>query len=151
MLELSDNIAAALETPIPLPASNEGHSFMAGLRSDENPLVLHHPLPPQHSCMTMAITWNRVRLATTGDQDMATLLHITECGFSQFCHELPAALQEYYQFHDHLYIMDGVILYKHPDPSTKLSPAQCVFGCPIKDFIPILPSRYQPHPTWRDT
>ena len=38
-----------------------------------------------------------------------------------------------------------------PDPSTKLSPAQCVFGRPIKDFIPILPGRYEPHPTWRDT
>ncbi len=38
-----------------------------------------------------------------------------------------------------------------PDPDTKLSPAQCVFGRPIKDFIPILPSRYKPHPTWQDT
>ena len=27
----------------------------------------------------------------------------------------------------------------------------CVFGRPIKDFIPILPGRYQPHPTWKDT
>ena len=38
-----------------------------------------------------------------------------------------------------------------PDPSTKLSPAQCVFGRPIKDFIPIMPGRYKPHPTWKDT
>ena len=38
-----------------------------------------------------------------------------------------------------------------PDASTKFSQAQCMFGRPIKDFIPILPSRYQPHPTWRDT
>ena len=38
-----------------------------------------------------------------------------------------------------------------PDPSTKLSPAQCIFGRPIKDFIPILPGRYKPHPTWSDT
>jgi len=35
-----------------------------------------------------------------------------------------------------------------PDPNTKLSPAQCVFGRPVRDFIPILPGRY---PTWRDT
>ena len=27
----------------------------------------------------------------------------------------------------------------------------CVFGRPIKDFIPILPGRYEPHPTWIDT
>ena len=38
-----------------------------------------------------------------------------------------------------------------PDPETKLSPAMCIFGRPIKDFIPILPGRYQPHPTWQDT
>ena len=33
----------------------------------------------------------------------------------------------------------------------QLSPAQCVFGRPIKDFIPILPGRYQLHPPWSDT
>ena len=38
-----------------------------------------------------------------------------------------------------------------PDPETKISPAMCIFGRPIKDFIPILPGRYQPHPTWQDT
>ncbi|CAG2245993.1 unnamed protein product [Mytilus edulis] len=27
----------------------------------------------------------------------------------------------------------------------------CVFGRPIRDFIPILPGRYKPHDTWRDT
>ena len=46
----------------------------------------------------------------------------------------------------------AILQYRNtPDPSTKLSPAQCVFGRPIKDFIPILPGRYIPHPTWRDT
>ena len=39
----------------------------------------------------------------------------------------------------------------NPDPDTKLSPAMCVFGCPIRDFIPILPGRYQPHDTWKET
>ena len=38
-----------------------------------------------------------------------------------------------------------------PDRDTKLSPAMCVFGRPIRDFIPIHPGRYEPHPTWRDT
>lgn len=38
-----------------------------------------------------------------------------------------------------------------PDRDTKLSPAMCVFGRPIRDFIPILPGRYQPHDTWKDT
>ena len=33
----------------------------------------------------------------------------------------------------------------------KLSPASSVFGRPVKDFIPILPGRYKPHDTWRET
>ena len=46
----------------------------------------------------------------------------------------------------------AVLQYQNtPDPNTQLSPAQCVFGRPIKDFIPILPGRFQPHPTWSDT
>jgi len=38
-----------------------------------------------------------------------------------------------------------------PDRDTKLSPAMCVFGRPIRDFIPIPPGHYQPHDTWQDT
>ena len=34
----------------------------------------------------------------------------------------------------------AILQYRNsPDPETKLSPAMCVFGRPIKDFIPILP------------
>ena len=46
----------------------------------------------------------------------------------------------------------AILQYRNtPDPNTKLSPAQCVFARPIKDFLPILPGRYQPYPTWSDT
>ena len=38
-----------------------------------------------------------------------------------------------------------------PDRDTKLSPAMCVFGRPIQDFIPIAPGKYIPHNTWRET
>ena len=38
-----------------------------------------------------------------------------------------------------------------PDRDTKLSSAMCVFGHPIRDFIPIPPGRYSPHNTWRET
>ena len=38
-----------------------------------------------------------------------------------------------------------------PDKVTKLSPAQCLFGRPIRDFIPIYPGKYHPHPTWKET
>lgn len=38
-----------------------------------------------------------------------------------------------------------------PSQETKLSPAMCIFGRPIKDFIPILPGKYKPHETWQST
>ena len=119
LLTLPDDIAAALETPISLSASYAGHSFMAGIRSDENPLTSFSTTIDSQlvstatsALKTVAITWDRVRLATTSDQDMAALLHTIERGFPQFRHELPTTLQEYYQFCDHLYTVEGVILYK---------------------------------------
>ena len=46
----------------------------------------------------------------------------------------------------------AVLQYRNTtNADTKLSPAQCIFGRPIKDFIPILPGRYRPHPAWRKT
>ncbi|KAG0715806.1 hypothetical protein GWK47_011103 [Chionoecetes opilio] len=46
----------------------------------------------------------------------------------------------------------AILQYRNtPDPETKISPAMCIFGRPIKDFIPTLPGRYRPHPTWRET
>ncbi|GFO26059.1 transcription factor iiib 90 kda subunit [Plakobranchus ocellatus] len=38
-----------------------------------------------------------------------------------------------------------------PDRDTHLSSAMCIFGRPIRDFIPIHPGKYQPHTTWRET
>ena len=38
-----------------------------------------------------------------------------------------------------------------PDRDTGLSPAMCVFGRAIRDFIPVHPGKYLPHPTWRET
>lgn len=46
----------------------------------------------------------------------------------------------------------AILQYRNnPNPETGISPAECIFGRPVKDFIPILPGKYQPHPTWRDT
>ena len=47
---------------------------------------------------------------------------------------------------------EAILQYRNtPDPTTKMSPAMCVFGRPVKDLIPILPGKYHPHPTWRDS
>ena len=46
----------------------------------------------------------------------------------------------------------AILQYRNaPDKDTKLSPAMCIFGRPIKDLIPVLPGRYQPHSVWRDS
>ena len=38
-----------------------------------------------------------------------------------------------------------------PDRDTHLSPAMCLFGRSIRDFIPVHPGKYHPHVTWRET
>ena len=43
---------------------------------------------------------------------MNTLVSIIESGFPELRCELPTALHAYIQFHDHLYTIDGVIIYK---------------------------------------
>ena len=46
----------------------------------------------------------------------------------------------------------AILQYRNtPDPTTKLSPAMCIFGRPTKDLIPILPGKYQPHQTWKES
>lgn len=48
--------------------------------------------------------------------------------------------------------MRAILQYRNtPNQDTKLSPAMCIFGRPIKDLIPILPGKYTPHETWRGT
>ena len=46
----------------------------------------------------------------------------------------------------------AILQYRNtPDPTTKMSPAMCVFGRPVKDLIPILPGKCNPHTTWRES
>ena len=46
----------------------------------------------------------------------------------------------------------AILQYRNtPDRETGLSPAMCVFGRTIRDFIPVHPGRYIPHPAWRQT
>ena len=36
-----------------------------------------------------------------------------------------------------------------PDPDTGLSPAQVLFGRPVKDFMPVMPGKFRPQEGWR--
>ena len=38
-----------------------------------------------------------------------------------------------------------------PDPVSRVSPAEIIFGHGIRDFIPVPPGQYLPHWTWRET
>ena len=49
-------------------------------------------------------------------------------------------------------VQRAILQYRNtPDPVTKISPAMCVFGRPIRDFIPVAPGKFRPHDTWRET
>jgi hypothetical protein len=64
------------------------------------------------STHSMAVTWDRVKTATVSDTTMEKLLSTSTVDFPEFRHELPPDLQEFFQFREHLYAIDGVILYK---------------------------------------
>ena len=59
-----------------------------------------------------AVTWDRVREATTSDPIMFELCQIIEDGLPQTKEEYPPLLREYFNFRDYLSTTDGVILYK---------------------------------------
>ena len=121
LLVLPDDIAAATAVMAALPQLDApGRSFLAGIRhSEPQPSTFTTTIDDQlassasSALRTMAVTWERVKLATTSNGDMTQLIAIIESGFPKSRHELPTTLQEYYQFRQQLYTVDGVILYKN--------------------------------------
>ena len=117
MMPLPDDIAASGVSAIPSLFNPPGHSFLSGIRCKEPPTpytTIDDELASlvSTSLNTLAITWDRIKVATASDPNMVQLISIIESGFPEFRHELPPALREYHQFRDHLYTVDGVILYK---------------------------------------
>ena len=46
----------------------------------------------------------------------------------------------------------GLLAHRNtPDRDTGLSPAQVIFGRPIREFLPIIPMKYRPRPEWKLT
>ena len=59
-----------------------------------------------------AVTWDKVMIATQSDEYMLQLLDTIEHGFPTSKLDLPKDIQEYHQYRDDLYSIDGLVLYK---------------------------------------
>lgn len=118
---MPDDIAAATAAMAALPQLDAaGSSFLASIcHNKPQPRICSITIDEQltssasSALSTIAVMWERVKLATTSNRDMIQLINIIKHGFPKFRHELPLALQECYQFREHLYIVDGVILYNN--------------------------------------
>ena len=92
------------------------HSFLAGIRCTDVPEdLIQDPIQlVAASSLTSlpSITWDKVRTSTSSDENMIKLIDIIESGMPDSRHELPDSLQEYHQFRNDLYTVDGVVVYK---------------------------------------
>ena len=96
------------------------HPLLSHIRQSANtlppsatPLEQEIPSTTMASLRTMAITWDRVKEATSSDTNMLQLLRLIDTGFPPTRETTPTELQPYYQARDHLSTFDGVVLYKH--------------------------------------
>ena len=103
LLVLPDDIAATTAMATLPQLDNAGCSFLAGLHHNEpQPRICSITIDDQimssasSALNTMAVTWERVKLATTSNRDMTQLIDLIESGFPKSRHKLPLALQEYY-------------------------------------------------------
>ena len=59
-----------------------------------------------------SVIWDCVRDAIASDEDIQLILYLIENGMPHIRHELPHALRAFHRFREHLYTLDGVIIYK---------------------------------------
>ena len=104
-----DNALIAVHTPLTIH-----HDILAAIRSpyEETPAYT----TPQTKLAALdslrAVTWDRVREATSSDPQMHTLIELIDHGIPPVKGDMPPELQMYHQFRDDLCTFDGVVLYQ---------------------------------------
>ena len=105
---------ADLPTQPPLQIPNQ---LIAGICIEDQTYHVHLEDSLQASAISSlqsihAINWEQVQTATSSDHTMNLLLSAIEDGLPEKKHLLPGPLREYHQFREHLYCIDGVVIYK---------------------------------------
>ena len=107
-MPLKDDVASIRSLPCLFPDSLECIRSLAPPASDDDSCSAFS----LHANPIQAVTWDRVRHATSSDESMFLLLSIIDEGFPDNRQDLPPSLHEYFQFRKDLFTLDGVILYK---------------------------------------
>ena len=112
-MQLSDD-NFYISHPISSPALNIPLQLIAGMHladqqsCDDLESNLVHSMAAQLQDI-QAVNWNQMRTATSSDGDMLSLL---EEGMTDHRSQLSHSFRDYHQFREHLYSIDGVIIYK---------------------------------------
>ncbi|KAK3771727.1 hypothetical protein RRG08_035782 [Elysia crispata] len=109
-MPLNDDVASIQSFPCLFPDSLEGIRSPAPPTEsvDDNSFSAYM----LQSTLIQAVNWDRVRHATSSDENMFLLLSIIENSFPDSRRDLPPLLQDFFQFREDLFTFDGVILYK---------------------------------------
>ena len=103
--------------PISSPALNIPLQLIAGMHLADQHLCddlensLMHSMTAQPQDI-QTINWNQVHTTTSSDTNMLLLLTIIKEGMPDHKSQLSRQLGDYHQFREHLYSINGVIIYK---------------------------------------
>ena len=104
-VELPDDVCA------PCTSASLPRDILTQLRADEEtsaPLCSY--ADSVDNAFIQSVSWDDVRLATSSDPDMVTLLNFIEDGFPALKNDLPSAIRPYHQYRTNLSSFDGVAL-----------------------------------------
>ena len=109
-MPLNDDVASIQSFPCLFPDSLEGIRSPAPPTEsvDDNSFSAYM----LQSTLIQAVNWDRVRHATSSDENMFLLLSIIENSFPDSRRDFPHYCRIFFQFREDLFTFDGVILYK---------------------------------------